>query len=124
MRLIIRTRSSAYPIDMSRSIDAEKYWTGLADVTSRHLPSDVKGAIYRVLTYAADCDAFVRKVSKVLSDSGDTLSFMEEPELLAAFLSHEWVEKDHEIFGMMITAEKSKDDVVCGDPEYYSFDDA
>lgn len=102
----------------------EKYWTGIADVTSEELPKNIKGAIYRVLTFAESYETFVQKVTDILSKAGDTLTIIEEAEPLAKFLEHSWVEDDHEIYEMMETAEKNKQDVVCGEIEYYSYDDA
>ena len=109
---------------MKSSVELEKFWTGIADVTSEDFPENVKGAVYRVLTYTDDCDSFLVKVKSVLSASGDTLILIEEPERLSDFVKHDWVYKDHEIFEMMITADKSRADVVCGEAEYYSSDDA
>lgn len=109
---------------MNKSIDAKKFYTGIADVTSEELPENAKGAVYRVLTYADDYESFVDKVRAVLYDSGDTLIFIEEPEPLSKFLKHNWVTEEHEICEMMVTADKNKGDVVCGEIEYYAFDDA
>ena len=105
-------------------MNTEEYWTGIADVNSSELPNAARGAVYRVVTYAKDYDLFVQKVTDVLSSSGDILTMIEEPERLSTFLEHGWVEKDHEIYEMMRTAEKNKQDVVCGEVEYYTLDDA
>ncbi len=105
-------------------IDETKFWTGIADVTSAELPPNTQGAVYRVLTYAQDYESFLKKVTDVLRNSGDSLAYLEEPEILADFLKHDWVGDDHEICEMMITADKNKEDVVCGEAEYYVFDDA
>ena len=104
-------------------METDKYWTGIADVTSNNLTKNVKGAVYRVLTFAEDYEAFYRKVETTLRISGDTLVFMEEPEVLADFLKHSWLDKEHEIYGMMKASEKNNQDVVCGEVEYYTFDD-
>ena len=100
------------------------YWTGIVDVSSTELPNGAKGAVYRVLTFAEDYDSFLTKVTTVLAASGDTVAFIEEAETLTDFLQHHRLDKSHEIHEMMQTAEKSNVDVVCGDIEYYSFDDA
>lgn len=109
---------------MKEPINTAHFWTGIADVTSPELPSDVQGAVYRVLTYAADYESFARKVADVIPMSGDELQYVEEPESLSDFLRHDWVTEDHEIFEMMKTANRNKQDVICGDIEYYTYDDA
>lgn len=97
---------------MKSSTDTDNFWTGIADVTSDELPVEAKGAVYRVVTFASDYEAFFLKVSDVLADSGDTLTFIEEPEQVSHFLRHSWVKKDHEVYEMMVTADKNKGDVV------------
>ena len=105
-------------------METEKYWTGIADITSNELPENLSGAVYRVLTFAEDYETFVQKVAEVLQKSGDTLFMIEEAENLTEFLKHNWLIEDHEIYEMMPTAEKNKDDVVCGQINYYAQDDA
>lgn len=103
---------------------SDDYWTGLADVISDDLPENVKGAIYRVLTFAESHDDFIQKVTEILENSGDKLIFVEEAENLTEFLKHSWLLEDHEIYEMMPTAEKNKNDVVTGQIEFYAHDDA
>jgi len=105
-------------------MQTNNYWTGLADVTSKELPKSVKGAIYRVLTYAESYEAFIQKVSEVLENSGDEVSIVEEAEVLTDFLKHSWLIEDHEIYEMMETSEKNREDVVSGQIQFYSYDDA
>lgn len=56
----------------------DDYWTGLADVISDELPENVKGANYRVLTFAESYEGFVQKVTETLENSGDKVIFIEE----------------------------------------------
>ncbi len=105
-------------------MQTNNYWTGLADVTSKELPKGVKGAIYRVLTYAESYEAFIQKVTEVLENSGDKVSVVEEAEVLTDFLKHSWLIEDHEIYEMMETSEKNREDVVSGQIQFYSYDDA
>jgi glutathionylspermidine synthase len=100
-------------------METGKYWTGIADVTSDEMPSNISGAVYRVLTFAENYKAFIQKVTEVLKNSGDTLFIIEEPENLTEFLKQSWLTGDHEIYEMMPTAEKNQDDVVCGEIGYY-----
>jgi hypothetical protein len=100
-------------------MDTGKYWTGIADVTSDEMPPNISGAVYRVLTFAENYEAFIQKVTDVLKISGDTLFMIEDPENLTEFLKHNWLIEDHEIYEMMPTAEKNQDDVICGEIEYY-----
>ncbi|MCO6511272.1 MAG: hypothetical protein J5I65_10830 [Aridibacter famidurans] len=100
-------------------MDTDKYWTGLADVVSDYIPSNAKGAIYRVLTFSESYDEFVEKVRTILKKSGDILLVIEEPELLKDFLTHDFVSDDHEIWDLMEQAAKKPQDVVCGDLELY-----
>jgi len=95
-------------------METEKYWTGVADITSSKLPKNIAGAVYRVLTFAEDYETFVQKVTDVLQNSGGTLFIIEEAENLTESLKHNWLIEDHEIYEMIPTAEKNKDDVVCG----------
>ncbi len=105
-------------------METEKYWTGIADVTSNEISENISGAVYRVLTFAEDYETFVQKVADVFQKSGDTLFIIEEAENLTKFLKHTWLVEDHEIYEMMPTAEKNKEDVVCGQINYYAQDDA
>ncbi len=100
-------------------MDTGKYWTGIADVTSDEMPPNISGAVYRVLTFAENYEAFIQKVTDVLKNSGDTLFIIEDPENLTEFLKHNWLIEDHEIYEMMPTAEKNQDDVVSGEIQYY-----
>jgi hypothetical protein len=104
-------------------MDTGKYWTGMADVTSDEMPPNISGAVYRVLTFAENFEAFNQKVTDVLKNSGDTLFIIEEPENLIEFLKNNWLTDDHEIYEMMPTAEKNQGDVVCGGIEYYFEED-
>ncbi len=72
------------------------------------LPKDVKGAIYRVLTFAENRETFVKKVTEILENSGDEVIFIEEVESLTEFLEHSRLIDDHEIYEVMPTAEKNK----------------
>ena len=103
----------------------DNYWTGLADVTSQYTEArkDIKGAIYRVITFAESYEAFVQKVEDVLCNSGDVLLLIEEPESLTAFLKNGWLEDDHEIYEMFDQAEISKNDVVSGEIQHYGYEE-
>ena len=105
-------------------MEMKEYWTGIADVASDTLPANIKGALYRVVTFAEDREAFTAKVQRVLLEAGDRLLYIEETETVDSFLKQSWVDNDHEIFELIETAKRQKANVVCGDAEFYSFDDS
>lgn len=105
-------------------MNKKKYWTGIVDVTSEELPDGIKGALYRVVTYADNYQNFVEKVTTILANFGDTVLVIEESSTLSDFLENGYIDQDHEIYEMLETATKNKQDVICGGIEYYSFDDA
>ena len=102
----------------------DDYWTGLVDVISDELPKNVEGAIYRVLTFADNYETFLEKVTEILGNSGDKVIIIEEAESLVDFLNHSWLTENHEIYEMIPTAEKNKNDVVSGQIEFYTHNDA
>lgn len=98
-------------------------WTGIADVTSGHLPENVQGALYRVLTFAESQAEFHEKVRRALLESGDTLQYMEDVELVSELFVREQPGSDHEIHEMIETSDKSREDVVCGEIVFYTRSD-
>lgn len=105
-------------------MDTDQFWTGIADVSSDEFPEQIRGSLYRVVTFATDLEAFEKKVREILSKIGHKLVVLEEPEVLTDFLRHDWVQEDDEIYEMMQTSQNNKENVVCGDPEYYNYDEA
>lgn len=103
------------------------YWTGLANMVSDgayQMPINAIGLITRVVTFANSYDEFLQKVSDVADKSGLKLIHLDEAEVLSDFLAHQWVTDDHEIYEIMEQAEKIVENVVSGEIEYYTHDDA
>jgi hypothetical protein len=104
-------------------MNIENYWTGLADFTTNEMPPNAIGIIARVTTYALGYEEFIRKVSEINSKMGGKLIVIEDACEVSDFLIHD-LHEDHEIYEMLETAQKFPNDVVYGNFNYYTKDDA
>lgn len=103
--------------------DYENYWTGLADFISSEMPTNAIGVIARVVTFAPTLEDFECKVHDIEENSGGKLIVIEEPYRISDFFKQK-LDKSHEVYELFETAKKNVNDVVFGDYEYYTQNDA